>query len=66
MKKIVTVVMVAAFAVSVGVAFAGSIKCKVDSVSGDTVTMTCKKASKLKAGDNVKVKAEKKKAIEGC
>jgi hypothetical protein len=66
MKKIVTVMMVAAFALSTGAAFAKSEKCTVDAVDGDKVTMTCKKADKLKAGDSVKVKAAKKKAIEGC
>ncbi len=66
MKKMVTVVMVAAFALSAGVAFAASVKCTVDSVAGDKVTMTCKKADKLKAGAAVTVKAAKKKAIEGC
>jgi hypothetical protein len=66
MKKMVTVVMVAAFALSAGAAFAGSVKCTVDSVDGDKVTMTCKKASKLKVGAKVSVKAVKKKAIEGC
>ncbi len=66
MKKLITVVMVAAFALSAGAALAGSVKCTVESVSGDTVTLTCKKASKLKVGEAVKVKAAKKKAIEGC
>ncbi len=66
MKKVVTVVMVVAFALSVGVAMAAKVKCTVDSVDGDKVTMTCKKANKLKAGQKVTVKAAKKKAIEGC
>jgi len=66
MKKMVTVVMVVAFALSAGSALASKVKCTVDSVAGDTVTMTCKKADKLKAGDAVTVKAAKKKAIEGC
>ena len=66
MKKIVTVVMVAAFALSAGTALAAaSEKCTVDAVDGDKVTMTCK-GSKMKAGDAVKVKGAKKKAIEGC
>ncbi|WP_457573549.1 selenite/tellurite reduction operon protein ExtJ [Desulfolithobacter sp.] len=66
MKKVVTVVMVVAFALSAGVAMAARVKCTVDSVDGDKVTMTCKKASKLKAGQKVTVKPVKKKAIEGC
>ncbi len=66
MKKVVSAVMVAAFVVSAGVAFAASVKCTVDSVEGDKVTMTCDKADSLKAGDSVSAKAKKKKAIEGC
>jgi ABC-type transporter Mla subunit MlaD len=66
MKKLVTVVMVVAFALSAGSVMAGSVSCTVDSIDGDKVTMTCKKADKLKVGDKVKVKAGKKKAIEGC
>ena len=66
MKKVITVVMVAAFALSAGAALASKVKCTVESVSGDTVTLTCKKASKLKAGEKVNVKPAKKKAIEGC
>ncbi len=66
MKKMLTVVMVVAFAFSAGSALAGKVKCTVDKVDGSTVTMTCKKADKLKAGEAVTVKAAKKKAIEGC
>ncbi len=66
MKKMVTVVMVVAFALSAGSALASKVKCKVDSVEGNTVTMTCKKADKLKAGMKVAVKESKKKAVEGC
>jgi hypothetical protein len=66
MKKIVTAAMVIAFALTTGSAFAGKVSCTVDSVDGDKVTMTCKKADKLKAGAAVTVKAAKKKAIEGC
>lgn len=64
MKKMITVVMVAAFALSAGSAFAAKIKCTVDSVEGEKVTMTCEKASKLKKGDKVTVSG--KKAVEGC
>jgi hypothetical protein len=35
-------------------------------VDGDKVTMICKDADKLKAGDKAKVKASSKKAYEGC
>ena len=58
--------MIAAFVVSAGVAFAATVKCTVDTVEGDKVTMTCKDASDLEAGAEVKVRTSKKKAIEGC
>lgn len=66
-KGIVSVVLALTFALST-LAVAATVKCTVDSVSGKTVTMTCKKASKLKAGDSVKVKAKSSggAAIEGC
>ncbi|MBL4903004.1 MAG: hypothetical protein JKY62_10170 [Desulfocapsa sp.] len=65
-KGIVSVVLVLMFAVST-VAVAAKLKCTVDSVEGDKVTMTCKKADKLKAGDKVKVSPPKGgAAIEGC
>jgi hypothetical protein len=65
-KGIISVVLALTFAVST-IAVAASVKCTVDSVDGDKVTMTCKKNS-FKAGDKVKVKGGKKKAaaIEGC
>ena len=67
-KKFLAVTMAMAFMASTAVAsFAASVNCEVKSVSGSTVTLDCgKKASKLKAGSKVKVKAAKKKAIEGC
>jgi hypothetical protein len=65
-KGIVSVVLVLTFAVST-IAVAAKLKCTVDSVEGDKVTMTCKKADKLKAGDKVKVSPPKGgAAIEGC
>jgi hypothetical protein len=65
-KGIVSVVLALTFAVST-VAVAATVKCTVDSVEGDKVTMPCKKADSLKAGDAVKVKAKKGgAAIEGC
>ncbi len=63
MKKIVVTLMVAAFALSAGAAFAAKSKCTVDTVEGTKVTMTCDKAD-FKAGDSVSVKAAKK--LEGC
>jgi hypothetical protein len=65
MNKMIAVGLVVAFAVTAGVAFAATQKCTVDTVEGDTVTMTCKK-TELKAGDTVKVRADKKKVVEGC
>ncbi len=67
-KKIIAVAMVMAFALSTaGLGFAAKLKCTVDGVDGDKVTMTCKKADKLSAGDKVKISLPKKKgAVEGC
>lgn len=65
-KKLMTLALAVAFlASSATVSFAGKIKCTVDSVDGDKVTMTCDDAGSLKAGAKVEVKA-KAKAIEGC
>lgn len=61
MKKIVVTLLAAVFALSAGVAFAA--KCKVDSVDGTKVTVTCDKVD-VKAGDDVTLKG--KKALEGC
>ncbi len=59
--------MAVAFVMSASSVFAAkSVKCTVDAIEGDKVTMTCDKADSLKAGDKVSVKAKKKKAIEGC
>ena len=66
MKKLVIAAMVAAFVMSSSMVMAASLKCTVDTVVDDKVTMTCKKADKLKAGDKVKVKAGGKAAYEGC
>lgn len=67
-KKIVSLAMAVVFALSVaGLGYAAKLKCTVDAVDGEKVTMTCKKASKLAPGDKVKVSPPKKKgAIEGC
>ncbi|MEN8141985.1 MAG: hypothetical protein ABFQ82_00125 [Thermodesulfobacteriota bacterium] len=67
-KKIVTLLMAMAFTVGVaGVSVAArSVNCKVSAIDGNTVTLDCKKADKLKAGMKVKVKEAKKKAVEGC
>jgi hypothetical protein len=67
-KKIIVIAMVMAFALSAaGLGFAAKLKCTVDGVAGEVVTMTCKKADKLAVGDKVKVSPPKKKAaVEGC
>ena len=65
MKKLVIAAMVAAFVMSSSLVMAATVKCTVDSVDGDKVTMTCDKADTLKAGDAVKVKGAKK-GYEGC
>jgi len=58
--------MVVAFALSsAGLGMAKTIKCTVDAVDGDKVTLTCD-GGKFKAGDKVKVKEGGKKAVEGC
>ena len=64
MKKLVIAAMVAAFVMSSSMVMAAKVSCTVDSVDADKVTMTCKKADKLKVGDKVDVKG--KKAYEGC
>ncbi|HIJ78444.1 MAG: hypothetical protein OEY01_04520 [Desulfobulbaceae bacterium] len=67
MKKMVTLALALAFVVSTAaVGMAASVNCEVKSVDGNTVTMECKKADSLKAGQKVKVKASKATAIEGC
>ena len=68
MKKIVAGLCALFFVVSVaGVSVAAKLKCTVDAVDGDKVTMTCEKADKLKAGDKLRISPPKKgAAIEGC
>ncbi|MBC8207561.1 MAG: hypothetical protein H8E79_00105 [Desulfobulbaceae bacterium] len=67
-KGIVSALMALVFAIStVGVAAAANIKCTVDSVAGTAVTLTCKEADSMKAGDKVTVKTKSKAAkVEGC
>jgi hypothetical protein len=68
MKKIVAGLCALFFVVSVaGVSVAAKLKCTVDGVKGDKVTMTCEKADKLKEGDKLKISPPKKgAAVEGC
>lgn len=67
-KKIAAFAMALVFALSTaGLGFAAKLKCTVDGVDGDKVTMTCEDADKMAPGDKVKVTPAKKKgAIEGC
>ncbi|MFT5729073.1 MAG: D-lyxose ketol-isomerase [Desulforhopalus sp.] len=66
-KKIVCLALAMVFALSTaGIGFAAKLKCTVDAVDGDKVTMTCKKAAKLAPGDKIKVSPAKKATVEGC
>ena len=67
-KGLMAIAMAAVFALcSVTAGYAAKVKCTVDSVEGDKVTMTCEGGDKFKAGDELKVPTAKKKgAIEGC
>ena len=66
-KKIVCFALAMVFALSTaGIGFAAKLKCTVDTVEGDTVTMKCEKADKMKAGDKIKITLPKTGAIEGC
>ena len=68
MKKMLAGICALFFVVSVaGVSVAAKLKCTVEGVEGETVTMTCAKADKLKKGDKIKVSPPKKgAAVEGC
>ncbi len=67
MKKIMIVVMALAFVASASTGvMASRVKCTVDSIEGNIVTLTCENADRLKAGDSVTLRVAKKKAIEGC
>lgn len=66
-KKLLTLALAMAFTVSTAsIGLAAKVKCTVDSVDGDKVTMTCDKADKLSPGDKVTVKPKKGGGIEGC
>lgn len=66
-KRIAAVVLALVFALgTAGFGVAAKLKCTVDAVEGDKVTLTCEKADKLSAGDKVKVSASRKGAVEGC
>ncbi|MCI5148582.1 MAG: hypothetical protein D3916_04190 [Candidatus Electrothrix sp. MAN1_4] len=70
MKKIFAALMVTAFAFCVGTAFAATEKCKVTAAEVKdekaVVTMECDKDAQFKVDDRVKVRTQKKQAVEGC
>lgn len=68
MKKIMAAAFVLLFvAGTASVGYTAKLKCTVDTVEDDKVTMTCEKADKLKAGDKLKITPPKKgAAVEGC
>ncbi len=68
MKKIVALICALFFVLSVaGVSVAAKLKCTVDAVDGDKVTLTCEDADKLKEGDKLKISTPKGgAAVEGC
>jgi hypothetical protein len=66
-KRMVTAALALVFALSMaGVSMAAKVNCTVKSVEGDTVTMTCEGADKMKADDKVKVTTAKGGGVEGC
>lgn len=67
-KKIIALVVAAAFTVGfAGVTLAAKkVACEVKAVDGNTVTLECKDAASLKAGQKVNVADAAKKAVEGC
>ncbi len=71
MKQMITLLAATLFSLSLFCASssAATLRCTVDKVEGDVVTMTCgEKAASLAVGTAVKVKTAKKQAaaIEGC
>lgn len=67
MKKLLAVAVVLMFVGAASAGFAAKLKCEVEGVDGDTVTMKCEDADKLKAGDKLKITPPKKGgAVEGC
>jgi len=66
-KKLLSLALAAAFMIgTASVSLASTVKCEVKAIEGNTVTLDCKKADKLKVGEKVKVKAAKAAAVEGC
>jgi Ni2+-binding GTPase involved in maturation of urease and hydrogenase len=67
-KRMLSAALVLFFVMgSVGSGFAAKLKCTVDSIDGEKVTMMCEKADKLKKGDKLRITPPKKgAAVEGC
>ena len=67
-KKLVSLTLASLFlATTAVVSLAGTVNCEVKSVDGSSVVLNCgDNAGKLKVGDDVKVKAKSKAAVEGC
>lgn len=67
-KRMLSAALVLFFVMgSVGSGFAARLKCTVDSVDGEKVTMMCEDADKLKKGDKLRISPPKKgAAVEGC
>ena len=65
-KAIMTFIVVAAMSLTGSTVWAGTVKCKVNSIAEETVVLDCgSKAGLFKAGQAVKVKNAKKNIIEG-
>ena len=64
MKKIMTVLMAAAFVFSASTVFAAKSSCTVEAIDGTKVTLNCDKADDMIAGYKVSVRGAKK--LEGC
>jgi len=68
MKKTISTLLAIAFALSIaGTVYAASGKCTVVSVEDNKVTLDCgSNAGDFPVGTDVKIKSDRKKAIEGC
>lgn len=66
MKQSIAVLTLVFFLAITGFATAKTIKCTVETVADNQVTLQCVDTEALQVGDKVKVKTAKKKAIEGC
>ncbi|RUM35649.1 MAG: hypothetical protein DSY50_04210 [Desulfobulbus sp.] len=66
-KTLLTLAAAACLLMAASTTQAATAKCKVTDIKDNVVTLDCgKTAAKIVAGDVVKVKTARKKAIEGC